>query len=52
MYSVNLTNSNIQLFFFLHVIGNSIIEEAARLIVKRHKRSRFGELTNKRKKTY
>ena len=27
--------------------GDSITEEAARLIIKRHKRKRFGELTNR-----
>lgn len=29
--------------------GYSIIEEAARLVIKRHKRTRFGELTNRLK---
>lgn len=30
-------------------IDTSMTEEAARLIVKKHRRTRFGELTNKRK---
>ena len=35
------------MIFYILILGYSITEEAARLVIKHYKRLRFGELTNR-----